>query len=514
MSEGVIEKVTAPLRTSSKENYKDATDLIRGLLFNFLGMMMKVGKVLFVFVAANFYGTTELGLYFLAWGAVDIASKFGLWGMDKSLIRDIARLQPAQTQEAKQRILSAIYFNVQTALLFSLIITAIVFAASPWIAQVVFRDAALVAPMRILSLAIPFIVLTLVFIATTKALRLMQYEAFIRQGLEPAVLLLAAIALIPFSLGATGLVLAHLLASFTASVAALVVMVRKYNHLGWPPKPLAREAKIETMRYTSPIAAMDFLNLSVARADIMLVGALLNSTSAGLYGIAVEVISVIKRVRQGFEPIFAPIVSELSHKGEKHRLQRNYVLVTRWLMAGSLLPAIAMLIFPEQILSIFDIASEQAAAALMILALAHGLFGTFSAAESLLVMTGKTLLNAVLGALMLTVNIAAGLLLIPRFGLAGAAYGTLLAFLIVSIARIYHGYQQLHLLPFDVSLIWPLTTAFLVGTIFYLLKSWITVDTLPETILLFLALLLLYALIYFSGAREPEEKFLFNKLRK
>ena len=510
----MVEKNPVITQATNPGNNKDAVDLIKGLLFNFLGMALKLGKFLFILVAAKFYGAAALGIYFLAWSAVDIASKLGLWGMDKSLIRDIARRSSRQNAETNQQILSIIYFNVRVVLFFSMIVAAIVFWAAPLVAHFIFNDASLVAPMRILSLAIPFTVLTLVLIATTKALRLMQYEAFIRQGLEPAVLLTVTFVLIPFSLGATGLVLAHLIASFAASVAAFVVVLRKYKHLGWPPQPLSREVKIETFRYTSPIAAMDFLNLSVARTDIVLVGALMSSTAAGLYGVAIEIISVIKRVRQGLEPVFAPIVSELFHNAQQQRLQRNYVLVTRWLLAGSLLPVIAMLIFPGQILSFFDIHSRQAAAALMVLALAHGLFGTFSAAESLLVMTGKTLLNAGLGALMLTVNIALGWVLIPELGLVGAALGTLTAFFTVSGARVYYGYKQFQLWPFDVSLLWPLATAASAATVFYLLKSQLNVDTLLETVTLFMAMPVVYALTYFLGASEPEEKYLFDKLKR
>ncbi len=510
-----MRKLSSPKAAkTSKENYKDAVDLIKGLLFNLLGMVMKVGKVLFVFVAAKFYGTSALGLYFLAWSAVDIASKFGLWGMDRSLIRDLARLSGENSPESRQEILSLLYFNLRIAFIFSLIVAAVMFAGSGWMARGIFRDAALVGPLRLLSLATPFVVLTLVLIASTKALRLMRYEAYIRQGLQPAILLGVALVLIPFKLGAMGLVLAHLCASFVASVMALVVVLRKYKHLGWPPKPLPRETRRAIFRYTTPIAAMDFLNLSIARADIILVGALLSSGSAGLYGIAVEIISVIKRVRQGFEPIFSPIVSELSHHGQTQRLQRNYVLVTRWLMAGTLLPVVAMVVFPEQILAFFNIRSAEAATVLRVLALAHGLFGTFSAAESLLVMSGRSLLNATLSAMMLVVNVAVGLLLIPRLGLLGAALGTLVAFVIVSSARIYHGYKQLHLQPFDSSLAWPFVTAMLAGSIFYLLKSRLMVDSHGETLLLFFALFSLYALIYFGGAREPEEKYLLQKLKK
>lgn len=495
-------------------NHKDAKDLIRGLMFNVLGMVVKISKVLFVYVVAKSYGVTALGQYFLAWSVIDISSKFGLWGLDKSLVRDIARFNSDRSPESNQRIFSTIYFNAGVALCLSLLVTGIVVVVSPWIATTIFKDSHLTSPIRFLSLAIPFVVLTNVFIATTKGLRLMQYEVLVRQGIEPLFLLVAAIMFIPLKLGAFGLAMAHVFASFVAAVSAFIIVLRKYHYLGWNPKPLERHVKMETLRYIYPIAAMDFLNLLVARTDILLVGALLNATSAGLYGIAVEVISVIKSARQGLEPIFSPIVSELFYSEQRGRLRRNYVLVTRWLMVGSFLPVVAIVMFPGQILAFFNVNSMQTSSALMVLAVAYGLNGVFSAAESLLVMTGKTLLNTILGAMMLILNFTVSYVLILKLGLVGAALGTLTSIAAVSIARLHQGYKQFRLLPFSLSLFWPIVSAGLTAAIIYLLKVAFQIDTAFETILAFVFMIFIYAVIYLLGATEPEEKRLISNMKR
>ncbi|MFQ5864333.1 MAG: lipopolysaccharide biosynthesis protein [bacterium] len=497
----------------SYPNHKDAKDLVRGALVNYLGMLAKTSKVLFIFVAARFYGANAIGLYFLAWSTIDIASKFGLWGMDRSLIRDIARYNADRSVQTKAKLFGILRFNISITFCLSLLVTGALMIMSPMIAEGIFKDENLLVPLRLLALALPFVVLTHAFIAPTKALRIMRYEALIRHGLEPLILLLGTLLLIPFKLGAIGLVTAHIFASLVAVSTAAFVLFRKYRYLGWQTEPLSREIKKETIRYTSPIAAMDVLNLMVARIDILLVGALLNSTSAGFYGIVVEIISVIKRVSQGFGPIFAPIVSELFHNKQKERLQRNYVIVTRWLMTGTLLPVLALVLFPNQILLLFNIKSSEAVLALIVLALAHGLLGTFSAAEGLLIMTGKTLLNTLLAGVMLAVNCAVGVFLIPKIGLVGAAIGTMTAFVFVSGARIFQGYRQLQLHPFSYSLLWPLTTAAITLILFFFLNQWLIVDSLAKTIAVFFMMTIFYTTIYFLGAKEPEEKHIISKLK-
>jgi len=497
----------------SQPNHKDAKDLAQGAFVNYLGMLAKVSKVIFLLVVVRVYGVTALGLYLLAWSAIDIASKFGLWGIDRSLIRDIARYNVDKSEQIKEKIFGILRFNISIAISLSLVATLVMFNLSSVIALKIFKESGLITPMKILSLALPFVVLTHVFIATTKALRTMRYEVLIRQTLEPLILLLATVALIPLSLGAVGLVFAHLFASFIAACTAAFVMFRKYRHLGWRREPLPAEIKKATIRYTYPMAIMEFLNLMVARMDILLIGAFLNSTSAGVYGIAVEIISVIKRVRQGFEPIFSPIVSELFYNRQNVRLQRNYQLVTRWLMAGTLLPVVAIILYPTQLLVLFDEKAAAASGALIILALSHGLLGTFIGAESLIIMTGKSLLNTIFVAGMLAINLVVSVLLIPKFGLIGAALGMLCAYGFVSGARLFHAYKHYNLHPFGYSLLWPLITALATFILFYVVDTLLSVDSLFKTIAVLATMGIFYAGFYFLGASEPEERLLIEKLK-
>jgi O-antigen/teichoic acid export membrane protein len=501
-------------QTIDPQNHKDAKDLILGAVFYFLGLLARISKVIFVFVAARFYGAHELGLYFLAYGLIDIASKFGLWGVDRSLIRDIVRYNTDRSETTKDKVFGIMRFNLGLAFGLSVLVAAILFFSAPLLAKYVFDDIELITPARLMALSLPFSVLTFALVATTKALRTMQYETLIRQGLEPLVLLIATLIFIPFKLGAVGLVTAQVIASFVTACTAFAVVMRKYRYLGWRRQPLSKEMKMETIRYTSPIAAMDSLNLMVARIDIMVIGALLNSAAVGLYGIAVEIISIIKRIRQGFEPIFFPIVSESFYQKQQERLQRNYVLVTRWLLAGTLLPLAAMLLFSNQLLSFFDVKSSEAAAALMILALAHGVWGIFSAAESLLVMAGKTLLNTGYAVVMLLITFSASMLLIPVLGLPGAALGTFVAFTTISLVRMYQVYRKFHLMPFSHALVWPLITAMITITVFYLLSHWLTIQSTVGTIVALVVMALFYAALYFSGAAEPEELHLISRIKE
>lgn len=493
---------------------KDARDLLRGALVNYLGALAKVSKFLFVLMAARIYGVADLGLYFLAWAAVDLASKFGLWGIDRSLIRDIARYYADESEQTRAKVFAIIRFNIGLALALSVLVSVVLFSIADFIAVRIFNDANLTPALQIFAFAIPFTVLTQTLIATTKALRIMRYEVLIRLTLEPLVMLLIALLLIPFDLGAEGLVSAHVIACIVATVASAFAALYTYRNLGWHATHLSRQMKIETIRFTSPMAVMDFVTLTASRLDIMLVGAMVGTTAVGAYGIAVETVSVIRRVRQGLEPIFAPIVSELFYSRQKSRLKRSYIIVTRWLLAGALLPVLAMTLYPAQLLAIFSADAMEAKNVLVILALAHGLYTALNASENLLVMSGRSFLNMILGIGTLLVSAIVCVPLILVMDSVGAAVGMLITYACISAARVLCVYKLYDLHPLSFSLFGPLANALLLFVLFYILDQFFPVDSLLTLIPALAMLVALYLTLYFWGPKEPEEEDLLARLRR
>ncbi|MDJ0956998.1 MAG: polysaccharide biosynthesis C-terminal domain-containing protein [Arenicellales bacterium] len=496
-----------------RDTHKDTKDLVRGAIVNYIGMLAKVSKLLFVLVAARVYGVPELGLYFLAWAAVDLTSKFGLWGVDRSLIRDIARYYVDQSETTKARVFAIMRFNISLAVGLSVLATAALFGLAPLIATWIFKDAGLSTVIRILAFSIPFIVIGTTFLATTKALRIMRFEVLVRQLIEPLVMFLALLALIPLDLGASGMAVAHVAGCAVGAVIAVYFAISTYRSLGWHRGPISKTAKVETIRFISPMAAMDFIYLMVTRMDVVLVGAIVNTAAAGYYGIAVEVVSLIKRVRQGFEPIVAPVVSQLFYGQKNVRLRRSYALVTRWLAAAALLPVIAMVLYPTQLLAIFSDQAVSGALALIFLAIAHGTHTILSTAESVLVMSGRPVLNMWLGLATLAFGVALCIPLTMTFGPVGTAIGVMITFICVNISRVYIVYRLYGLNPFGTTLTWPLVNGLIVFILFVIANLYTRPESLVGLIVSLALLAAIYVALYFSGPKESEEKHLLLTLK-
>ena len=194
-------------------------------------------------------------------------------------------------------------------------------------------------------------------------------------------------------------------------------------------------------------------------------------------------------------------------------MKRNYVVLTRWLLAGVLLPVTALTLYPTQLLSIFSDEAVSAANALIILAVAHGLYAALSASEHLLVMSGRSLLNMALGVVTLAISVAVSIPLIMLMGTVGAAIGILVAFTFLNSARVYYVHKLYQLYPFGPALVWPLLNASVVFVSFYLFNQFVQIDTLPKLVVILVLMMGMYGTLYFLGPKEPEEKHVLARIK-
>ncbi|MGM0574736.1 MAG: oligosaccharide flippase family protein [Myxococcota bacterium] len=485
---------------------RDAADLARGVLVNAFGTLVKASRALFVLFAAHFYGAEALGLYFLAMGAAEVTTKVARFGLDRSLVREATRGgdQPG----------GMLRYHVLLGLALSLVFGVGLALAAPFLARTVFDDPHLVDPIRLAAAGLPLIVVLEILLAGVRARRRMGPDALIRGAVEPfallgfAVLLYAVRPADPLSLVAS-----QVGAWGVAAVAAAVAVRRVVGRDAFRGRAPAPDRRRAVIRFSLPLGAMDALNVLVSKTDLFLLGILMSGGAVGVYGLIVELISVVKRVWQAFEPITAPILAELHHVGDRRRLARHYGLATRWLLAGSLLPLLALTLFAPEALAIFDVSGREAEIALLVLASAHTILAALHASENLLVMAGHTGLNAALAFLVGAINVGVGLVLIPRLGLPGAAAATLVAYVVLSGSRVVAGRWYAGVHPFGRHLAWPLIAAAVTFAAFGAVLHFAAPVPLPWKILLLAAMIAAYATLLLLGATEPEECHLVGRAR-
>ncbi len=294
------------------------------------------------------------------------------------------------------------------------------------------RNPALEAPLRALALALPAAVGLEVVTRLGEAVRSFRPTVVARQILDPALRMLLAIVLL-----AAGASLAIVLGS--AGVAAAIALavathlVRRLDRLRSLPHEPTRSQLPALLQFSLPAAAGGVLFDLAERIDVLMIGLYREEADVGIYSAASSVARCLLVLYASTLPVAATLAAEHAGRDDREALSRLQRTTARWMLLFAGPFAAGFLLYPaEAIAIVFGREFVDAAASLRILvpaAMIPILLGPTGLLLDALGKTSWTLSNVIARTL---VNVGLNALLIPRFGIEGAAWGTLGAIAVVN----------------------------------------------------------------------------------
>jgi O-antigen/teichoic acid export membrane protein len=169
-------------------------------------------------------------------------------------------------------------------------------------------------------------------------------------------------------------------------------------------------------------ASMQILNSNI---DIIMLGFFEPAEQLGVYRAVVQTSTLVGLGLMAVNPVVAPQFSRLYAQGDQRRLQRVVIRSARLIAALTIPVAVVMIFFGDKVLSlVFGPAFSTGYVPLVLLTtgeLGNALFGSVA---TLLNMSGHESRTARGVAIAAGTNVVLNLLLIPSFGLVGAATAT------------------------------------------------------------------------------------------
>lgn len=412
----------------------DGTTLASGAVLNALAFLSSNLRGIFTFLIARLLGGPALGLFGVAWAAMDLTSKFGTLGLDYSVITYVARHEASGNREASRNVRRlALTYAVRGSVAVAIVGFALAISA-PYTMGI---RPDLAQATAVMFLAAPGVVIYRVCNGLSRGMKVMQHD-FYSRGLTESLSTTVAL-LIAVGLGA------HLLAPELAAIAGTaasgtVAFVLARRLYGEPSSPSAAEGTAGLLRTSIPIAAYDLLNLSIMRIDVIMLGLFAGRVPSvslgdvGIYAACVEVAGGLRKLGQAFTPIFTPVVAEHIGTGRLRQAEESYGYIARWMLA-ILLPATAiMTLSGGAILTIFGPDFSQGALWLAITGAACAL-NAFVGLGEIILMVQRPALNVINTTTAFVVAVALNLVLIPKFGPLGAALGMLAPYAIQGVLR-------------------------------------------------------------------------------
>jgi O-antigen/teichoic acid export membrane protein len=248
------------------------------------------------------------------------------------------------------------------------------------------------------------------------------------------------------------------------------------------------------LRYSLPLLTATVVGTMIHYSDIIMLGILTDSTSVGMYHPAARTAGMISIFGASFSSILGPTVSGLQAQDKLPRIRQIVKVVARWNIAIALISCIFLVLYGKKVLLLFGGEFLPAYNILAVLACAQVLLAISVANGFSMTMMGLSKVAMVNNIVALIINVGANAALIPRFGLMGAALGSLIAIVTLMLLRLLEGWHFFNLNPFEGKLMKVVVASATAGILSMLIKPlvfpWHTVLTLLIGFITFMGIFL------------------------
>jgi O-antigen/teichoic acid export membrane protein len=499
-------------KDSKKQTFeRNMLDTAKGGSFLAMGTLFALGsRFAIAFFLARLLGAEQYGIYDLAISAATLIASIATMGLDSTMVRYVA-IQVSNRDD------SGVWGTIQIGVGFSFLASSLMsiglyFLAGP-IAVGLFNEPRLVPFFQLFSVIIPFMTLSSVMVDVARGFKRMDYSALAQNGVlfTTRMILIGILALI--RLDAFTAVIAFGLSELAVSIS-LFILLKKQFSLNKAFSQARREYR-EIFTFALPFWMSGILTKFRKNIQTLLLGTFNTVTSVGIFSIASKINLAGHIVYQSIIASVKPVLAELDEGKNWDQMERLYQTTTRWTFMANLPIFLIMAIYPEQLLSIFGRSFTSGALALIVLALGELINAGTGICGSIIDMTGRTklkLANAIFWVLLISVS---NVLLIPRWGVLGAAVSSSLSISAVNLLRVLQVWILYRILPYNRTFIKPITagSAAAFGA---LLLRWL----LPEdgNFLLIIVQILVLGFVYIGVTLLlgvlPEERIVLVKLYK
>jgi O-antigen/teichoic acid export membrane protein len=335
---------------------------------------------------------------------------------------------------------------ISLATVLSLVAIAVVAALLPWLRETILKGLDPVLVVAALC-AIPLLVVATFTTSIVTALKAVRWYAAIQVTQAVASTTLVILFIGVLGLGVPGAVVIYLVA---ASILTIGCWAGALRALATVPRP-SRLTYRELFRFGLPLYPGSITTFLSYRVDAYLLAALMADASAplGYYSMAVTLAEMVFLVPNAVSSVFFPHVAGVA----RETADRDVLVVTRVTLLLTGVAALALVPMATMLVQGLLPAFAPALPALYVLlpgVVALSITKVLSDYLSGLGLTGTTSAVTILAFI---INVAANLILIPRFGIVGASAASLVSYAASSIvitliaARLAHAPARSFLIP-------------------------------------------------------------------
>jgi O-antigen/teichoic acid export membrane protein len=443
---------------AAKRNNASISTVARRGTLNLIGAGVSgvLNFVLVVIVTRTLH-SAGAGLFFEATSVFLLAGAVAKFGSDTALVRFISQDRAKGLIGHIRRHIAA---GIAPSAFFALIAGALLFWFAPQLAAVfeltpaLKHNPELVRMIRVLAVFIPVYVTYWNGLAVTvgfgSMLPSVVVDSFMTSALQPVIVFVAA----EMALG-SGVVAAGYAAPMALGLIPIYLWVRRLGRkAGVGHGPASNRQKTpgtpakDFWLFAIPRGVASIFQVGQDRIGILLVGALDSAAGAGVFAAAARWLIAGSVFSDALNLAIMPTMSEHLARRDYATAGRLYQVTTGWVVLISGPMYLTMSIFPGILLRPFGHGFPSGSLALTVLAIGAFAGAAMGSNSIILLMGGKSSWNLFDTSLAVGTDLIIGIVLIPHFGLLGAALATDAALLINNVIPVMQIYRFYRMHPF------------------------------------------------------------------
>ena len=427
-------------------NSQDTSELAQGASVSLAGRV--TGRTLSLLTqisVGRLFGPEAFGLYAIGLTLLRLGGLVSVLGMDTAVVRYGARYRA----ENRGRLRWLLILSIGVPFSIGAIVGGALFLAAPWLASTVFDEPSLEPVIRLFALAIGPLAGLQVAAAASRISKRMQFSVISEEFTRPALALLLTLVVALLGLGILGAVVAVVLSVGAGLIVALYYLRRIF------PEATTKGASIrgpwrELLLYSVTVSGSRIAIMSMMWADRLVLGSFRPTAEVGVYQAAAQSAVLFPIILSSFNNIFSPLVADLWHRGELRRLEAVFRISTKWGLYISLPLFMVIWSAPGVVLSaIFGSEYAPGALALRILAIGQLINVGTGGVGLILSITGHQRRWAYTAVAALFADVVLLLILIPRYGMLGAAIATAATLSGMFVIGLFQVRHTLAIWPYD-----------------------------------------------------------------
>jgi O-antigen/teichoic acid export membrane protein len=467
----------------------------------FAGTMFSAAAAyVFKVYLARVLGPRDLGIYALGMTLVGFLGIFNSFGLPQSAVRFVA----AYVAAGKFQQLRALLWRGAAILLVANFVFALIFLLLGRLVAVRFYHSPTLVPYLPWFAVIMLTgALTFFYSKILAGYRDLARRTVITNFVGSPLMMLLTVVLISTGLGLRGYLIAQI---FSAVVVCLLLFltVRKLTPVSAKATSSPRmKLEREIWSFSAAMMGIGFMEFLMVQVDKVALGFYRGAREVGIYSVAGALVVYVPIVLSSVNQIFSPTISDLHTRGEYALLDRLFQSLTKWIVGLTMPLACVIVIFARPLMRIFGHDFEAGWPILIIGTLGQLVNCGVGSVGFLLLMSGNEKRLIKVQAAMAVVMVALSIVLVPRWGIIGAAAAAAITNIGVNVWNLLLVRKTLGLFPYNRSYLHLFPPVFAVLGITLLIKKymaifhydWVAIGTaLVSAYVIFGAIVLLFGL--------------------